>query len=371
MKIAIDVREAIKKEIAGKGHYTLELVKALLKVDKKNQYFLYSNNDFDLSLFITQGLGNIKKVIIRAPRFLKMLKEARDFSSSKIDLFLATTGYQIPYLAKVPSIIIVHDLVAWRYPKALPFTTRFSERFFLPRVVKKAIKIIAISQSTKNDLINFLKIPAEKIEVIYPGSHFSQVTSVKRINGIKKKYHLPRDFLLFVGTLEPRKNISELLEAYAKLPSFLKKKYHLVIVGKRGWFWKKILSKVSKLKLKKNISFTGFVPEKELPVIYQLSSLFVYPSFYEGFGLPILEAQKIGVPVITSKTSSMPEVTGDSAILIDPGNPTEITQAIEKILTNKSLEQEMIKKGLIQAEKFSWEKTAQSFLEVFRKTSII
>jgi glycosyltransferase involved in cell wall biosynthesis len=249
---------------------------------------------------------------------------------------------------------------------------------------KKADKIMADSFSTKEDLVNIYKIDPAKIKVVYLGvsKDFKPIKKDNpQLKRVRKKYSLPaspsggpKPFILYFGTIEPRKNLILLIKAFEALKektiwkgfegdvfSDLK----LVIAGAKGWLYKDIFKEVENSKYKKDIIFTGFVDDKDKPHLYNLANLFVYPSFFEGFGFPPLEAMACGVPTIVSNASSLPEIVGDGAVMIDPYNVDELAFAIRKVLEDKDLRENLIKKGLKQAKKFSWDKTAQEVLEVF------
>ncbi len=236
---------------------------------------------------------------------------------------------------------------------------------------ERATKIITVSESTKNDLINLYGIDPKKIRVIYSG--IEQESRIKnqesRIDEIKAKYRLPECFILYLGTLEPRKNLVGLIRAYELLRKKLMihdSKFiipKLVIAGGKGWLYKEIFDTIEKSKYVKDIILTGFVEEDDKQYIYKFADLFVYPSFYEGFGFPPLEAMSHGVPVITSNVSSLPEAVGDSAIMIDPYDHDELARAMERILTEDKLRNILIRKGLERIKKFSWQNCARETLE--------
>ncbi len=224
----------------------------------------------------------------------------------------------------------------------------------IPFAVRRAKKVIAVSQSTKSDLMRLLRVPGRKVEVVYEAA-------AKRTP--PKKYSVERPYILFVGMLEPRKNIPRLLEAFARLPDA----YDLIIVGKKGWKFDQVFATHNRLSLRGRVHFEGYASDTRLAQLYANASVFVYPSLYEGFGLPVLEAMQAGCPVITSNISSLPEVAGDAAILVDPYSVKSITDALYTVLSNKSLQRDLIIKGKKQAKKFSWKKAAKETLEVFEQ----
>jgi glycosyltransferase involved in cell wall biosynthesis len=378
MKIGIDISPAINEK-AGIGRYSYNLVTNLLKIDHKNQYFLFSNFIRDPDGTKKERLnslckpnskvknyllpGKIKELIWKSP-FISPI----DLLLGKVDVFHGLNFLCIPYHVK-SAIVTIYDLAFLKFPEQVG--KGYAEYF--TKATKNAVFnsdiIISISQSTKDDLIELLQVPKEKIKVIYLGVEdyfFIKVNPVKR-RKIALKYNLPQKYILYVGTLEPRKNIVGLVKAFNLLNKNLQTKYKLVIAGEKGWLYDEIFQTVANLKLGDKVIFTGFIPDCDLPAIYQGAKIFVLPSFYEGFGLPILEAMASGCPTISSNTSSMPEVVGDAGILINPSYPEEITQAIKKLLSDQTLYNQLKNKGEIQAQKFSWQKCGQETLRVYEE----
>jgi glycosyltransferase involved in cell wall biosynthesis len=226
----------------------------------------------------------------------------------------------------------------------------------------KIDRIIAVSQSTKNDIMKYLDVHEDKITMIYEGVD-EKYKPVEDCSKIKKKYGVDK-FILFVGTLEPRKNIPNLIKAFAKLNST---EYKLVITGKKGWKYKSIFNTAESLKITDKTVFTGYVPEDDLPALYSAADLFVYPSLYEGFGIPPLEAMACGTPVITSNRSSLPEVAGNAALLVDPEDTDELAEAMMKVIGDSCLRDVMTKRGFEQAKKFSWDQCVRKTIRVYKQ----
>ncbi len=366
MKIGIDTRE-ISGQKAGKGHYAKQLILHLAEIDKENQYFLYSDSDFD----IDELPFNFKKLIISAPSYLwHFFVFLNLLFSNKVDVYLAPTSFIIPALSPVKCVPFVPDLVAFLpFLKKHKLKSKILEKLTLKRALKKASKAIAISYNTKKDLINHFRISGDKIAVIYGAvsESFIPIENKQIISEVLKKYNLPPKFILFVGTLEPRKNITRLIEAYFLLDETIRKECKLVIVGKKGWYYKEIFDVVKEVNLEKDVIFPGYIPDCDLPIIYNAAEVFVFPSLYEGFGLPPLEALACGTPTIVSNISSLPEVVGDAAVLVSPYKKEEIKNAIQEVLFSPSLVQKLRKAGPIQATQFSWTKTARETLIVLEE----
>ena len=242
----------------------------------------------------------------------------------------------LPYSMPTPSVLTCHDLIALENASYCMFRTSLYYKIFIPRSVLQAKVIIAVSKKVKQDIIKKFGVDERKIKVIYHGIDdcFCKVKNPDRLQEVRQKYRLLRPFILFVGNLEPKKNIPGLIQAYARLIKNSTLPHQLVIVGKKAWKYKKIFSLVRILKLEKQIVFTGYVPKDDLIAIYSLADQFVFPSFYEGFGLPPLEAMACGTPVITSNRGALPEVTGGHCQMVAPHDIDGLAKAMYELITN-------------------------------------
>lgn len=269
----------------------------------------------------------------------------------------------IPFFARGEKIVTVHDL-AYFMPNIRAYTlldTLFM-RIMIKNSCKRADKIIAVSENTKMDIINILGINEEKIKVIYEAADekYKVINNEGRLSEIKEKYNLNREFILFTGGITPRKNLIRLIRAFNNIPD--KISHDLVLTGGRGWNNKKELELIEQ---NKKIKRLGFIPDEEMPYLYNLADFFVYPSLYEGFGLPVLEAQACGCPVITSNVSSIPEVSGDSVLYIDPYKTKDIGAKIMMLAKNESLKKDLIRKGFKNVKRFSWDKSTNDILNIW------
>jgi len=363
MKIGIDISQIVYG--TGVSNNVKNLVINLLKIDRQNQYLLWAGTWREkkkIKDFLEQlpAKANFKAFIHPLPptivHFLwnKLHLLPIETLIGQCDIFLSSDWSQPP-TRQAKKATIVYDLVPWLYPATQTKRIIKTHKARMKWVKKEADLIFAISQSTKNDLIKIIAIPANKIKVVYPAINkkLFQTQNQKEINRIKKKYQL-NDYLLVVGTKEPRKNLHRVINAFKQLE---KNNLQLAIVGKTGW------GKKNKITKQNNIKILGYVPDKDLPALYNGAKIFLYPSLYEGFGMPILEAQACNCPVITSKTSSMPEVAGNGAILINPKKTNEIKEAIERINNDESLRKELITKGKENVKRFSWKKYATQILQ--------
>jgi len=281
------------------------------------------------------------------------------------DLFHATE-HLLPRLKGARTVLTVHDLIFLLFPEYhLPLNKWFLNRF-MPLFVRRADAIIAVSQCTKDDLIRHYAVPSEKIAVVYEGvdARFQPVTDLDALAQVQARYGLPERYILSVGTIEPRKNLTTLLEAYRTLRA-QGSELKLVIVGKKGWLYEGFFRRLRELGLEGEVVLPGFVLDGDLPALYSAAELFVFPSLYEGFGLPPLEAMACGTPVIASNASSLPEVVGEAGVLIDPRDVSGLAEAMRRVLTDERLREEMQIKGLERAKQFTWGRAAAMTLEVY------
>lgn len=285
------------------------------------------------------------------------------FLGKKPDVFLTLTHYA-PRFSPVPTIVSVMDLSFLHFPDTFKKNDLYQLTKWTKYSVDNAKRVITISKSSKNDIIKNYGVEESKVDVVNLGLKEiimnSSHTSLKEF-GIEKK------FILFVGTLQPRKNIVGLIKAFAILPQNIKNEHKLVIIGKKGWLYEDILKAPSMYGVGDNTVFLDYIKDEDLPNFYKSAEVFVLPSLYEGFGLPILEAMRYGCPVITSNVSSMPEAGGDAALYFDPEDIEDIKDKIEKVLTDNALRQKMIEKGNEYYKKFTWEKAAKQVLASVEK----
>lgn len=356
---------AYYKNSAGTGVYIRSLVSVWQKNNPDVQLLLYAHNRPS-----QMDLGKKKNVLKRIlngfrdifwMQIILPIKLIRD----RVDV-LFCPAFLGPVFSPCPKVINILDLSFIRYPQVIDRLYRFFLKCQLPLVISNANVILGISELSKKEIVELFKISPEKVKVTYLacGPEYKVIEDPQQIENIKKKYSLPEKFIIHVGTLEPRKNIPNLISAFGILKKNNLFEHKLAIVGGRGWYYEKIFEKVTELKLEKEVIFTGFVPEKDLPLLYNAADVFVFPSIYEAFSMPILEAMACGCPVICSRAASLPEIGGEAAVYFNPQNPEEIAAAILKVVSNENLKKELSLKGLAQAQKFSWEKAAAETLKV-------
>ena len=391
MNIAIDGR-TIAGNKTGVGSYTERLVRALLQCDSRNHYYLFLTEPNDH----IEG-PNVTKINIvgYGPPILNRYWEnvllPKEIQRYNIDIFFGP-AYVLPYFVrfgtmlanipipmtlhfffnshrKVKYVVTIHDVISRIYPEYFTLKMRIWQRFFLWNAQKSADWVIADSQSTKNDILRFYPSYRDRVTVIYPelDDSFRIITDEAMLVRTKRKYSLPKKFILYIGTIEPRKNVEGIAATYRNLPPDIQSQYDLVIGGKLGWYATKIFNEIKIHRLESRIHFIGYVDDSFLPSLFTLASIFVFPSFYEGFGYPPLEAMACGVPVVSSDTSSLPEAVGNAAILVDPTDVQQISKAIENILRSGELAAELRRKGLERINLFSWKKCAEETLKVFEE----
>ena len=288
-----------------------------------------------------------------------------------IDVYHGVCNFELPIRKMCRYVVTIHDLVPYFFPELVPKKHLLFFKFLIKRVAHTADLIITDSEHSKRDIVRYLKVPEGKIRVIYLGydAKYRELHDRQVIQEVLLRYGIRQPYLLFVGVIEPKKNLERLVDAYVMLRKNTSwgKELQLVIAGGKGWFSEQLYQKVRELELDKYIVFTGFVPDEDLPALYSGAELFVFPSIYEGFGLPVLEAMSCGTPVVTSNVSSLPEVAGNAGFLVDPYDSKAILQGIETVLSDTHRQEQMQQAGYLQARQFSWRKTAEETYNVYRE----
>lgn len=370
MHVCLDVSPTVQKH-AGLGRYAGEVARAL------SQY----KSNIDLSLFYNQEDGAelpdyLRHIPYRTVQsgnkpwrlrvlLSQMLRWPMERTFGATDIFHAT-NHLLAYFGQARTVFTLHDLIFLRYPEYhLPYN-RWYLTWAIPRYLRAAQAIITPSEWSKRDAIKFYGLPEEKIRVIYEAAAptFQPIADPARLDQIRHHYELPDKFILHVGTIEPRKNLSRLLEAFQPLLSDWPQ-LKLVLIGKKGWLYESFFQRLTALGLQECVIFPGYVAEEDLPAFYQLAEVFVYPSLYEGFGLPPLEAMACGAAVVSSRSSSLPEVVGGAGFLIEPTDTAALNRALQRVLHDQDLRRALSQRGLAQAQKFSWQKAADELERVY------
>jgi len=383
MRIGIDALSVGNR--SGSGIYTRQLVENLLVIDRQNEYvILWPHGLADVP---TPAAPNAMIIPIRS--FNPVARSVRSrlaFSSAsarqfRLDLFHfpASVGpFLGPFEAfalilgatvrgQARTLVTVHDLSCIRHPECFGFFRRNYYRAAIGRGAQLADAVIADSASTRADLIELARVPPDRVSVVPLGvePEMRPVRDEQTLQSVRDKYSLPTQFLLFIGTIEPRKNIVRIIESFASIADRVP--HHLVIAGRKGWKYHDVFRSVDRLQLRSRVHFAGRIDESDVAALYSLADIFVWPSLYEGFGLPVLEAMACGAPVVTSDCSSLPEVVGNAALTVDPFSTDDIAKAIMRLVEDAPLRGELIAKGFVRASELTWRRTAASTLLVYEQ----
>lgn len=368
MRIGIDGRAAKWYRGTGIGTYTYQLINSINKIDKLNDYlvFLPENSALDLS-------DNFK---IKSSRpftnnnFWDAVKLPNNLTGTNIDIYhIPQNGIGLSQNINCHNTITLHDIIPLKMPETVSDHYLYIFNKELPRIIDNCDGILTVSEFSKQDIAKEFNFPKDKIFVTHLAAEdiYKPLDKTLCKDIIKKEYGIDDDFILYVGGFSPRKNIIGLIEAFSKLPCDTRKNLKLVITGKKGISYSKYKDRTIELSIENDVIFTDFIPLEKLPIFYNASKLLVYPSFYEGFGLPPLEAMACGTPVITSNLTSLPEICLNSAYLINPYDIDSLALSISEVLQDDVLRKSMIKLGLIKSSNYSWDLTAIETLKAYRK----
>jgi glycosyltransferase involved in cell wall biosynthesis len=393
MRVAIDGR-TIVHDRSGVGTYADQIVRWLLRLDSHNEYFLFLVTD-------APGLEapNLQKILIAGydrmilNRWWENVLLPGYLTRHEIDVYFSPS-YTLPILPRLGAVVApvslpqkltalfnprktpryvvtIHDVIGAIHPETFTPKMRMWQALFSRNAAVLADRLIAVSESTKRDFTRLYGPVHQDIVVVPHGldERFLRVTDPGELQRVRQRYSLPAAFVLNVGTIEPRKNVTGLASAYALLPAEMRKRYPLVICGAHGWYSESILAEIQALGISDSIKMVGFAAHEDLPALYSLATLFVYPSLYEGFGYPPLEAMACGTPVITSNTSSLPEVVGDAGMLVAPRDTDALARHIERALSEPQLRRHLAQKGMERAKHFHWEMTAGRTLSVLKSAA--
>ncbi len=377
MRIGIDAH-AIGARQGGNETYIRSLIKSLAEIDGDNLYTIYLANAGAAAQWREGFANRYKNFSVRLlppPTPLVRVPVYLTYELFRHPVDVLHVQYTAPPFCRMPVVVTIHDLAFERMPETFTRRGSFQLKLTVRRTAKKAARIATVSEYSRQDLLSIYKLPPEKVVVTYNGveSHFTPEPEIRNEpQEIRSRYGIARDFLLAVGSLQPRKNLIRLIRAYSKLrserPDFTPQ---LVIVGRKLWLTHEIFDEVKKHRWADDVILTGYVADEDLPALYRAARAFVYPSLFEGFGLPPLEAMACGTPVITSGVSSLPEITGDAALLIDPNDEQTLANAMIEIVSNDRLRAELREKGIGQAKKFTWRDAAEKTLRLYQEAYAI
>lgn len=375
--IGIDASRAFEKDKAGPEYYSWHLIKNLAEIDKNNRYTLYirQNQKVDIPLprnfrvkviypnrFWTQ-LGLACETLINPPRVLFIPAHTLPLLTRAV----YGVGNWLKVLPQMSILVTIHGLEGKYLPQHNNFLAHIHRNWSIDWSVRFSHFLIAVSNNTYKEVLNTYKLPIKYIKVVHEGVDFDRYAKNRRnVKKVLEKYHIANNYILFIGTLQPRKNLVRLIKAF----SILSGKYQslqLVIAGKKGWLYDKIMRAPKLYGVENRVVFTGRIADSDLPGLYRGSQAFVLPSITEGFGLPVLEAQASGVPVICSDTGALREVAGDGALFVNPLKTEDISQKIDKIFKDKILRDKLVKNGVKNAKKLSWTNTAYNTLKIINK----
>jgi glycosyltransferase involved in cell wall biosynthesis len=372
MKIGIDIRPlSFFDNKAGIYQYTYNLVSNLLSIDSHNDYTLLSiyyhgrgfrGNRKIESKFVRRFPGRLTNLI------LQKCSLPIELMMGKLDIFHGPCFF-IPNHFRCKSIVTIHDLMTFRYPEFLRKTERVELTKMIYVSVKRADAVVTVTNFTKWEIVELLNVPEERIRVIYNGiaPACRPIKEKEKIEHVKAKYGVKGPYLLFVGNIEPKKNIEKLIHACTELRNSSIYKYPLLVVGKKTPYFKTVWGVVQQLHAENYTIFTDVVDDDDLPYLYSGAELFIFPSLYEGFGIPVIEAMASGIPVVASNRTSIPEIAGDAAILVNPLNVGEMAGVMYNVLSTPLLRRQLVEKGIERAKDFSWEKTAKETLRLYQE----
>jgi glycosyltransferase involved in cell wall biosynthesis len=364
MLVGIDASRTTSVRRTGTENYSLHLTRELLAVGQSHRFRLYFHQPPPVGLF----LGDVERRVIPFPRLWTHIRLSWEMVVDPPDL-LFVPAHVLPLAHPRRSVVTIHDLGYHYYPQAHTLSQNVYLRWSTRHNARAATRIVADSRATCRDLVRYYRTPREKIVVVYPGldETLEPVLDPAAIAAACARYRLIGPYLLYVGTLHPRKNLVRLVRAFASLvrsspgvPANLQ----LVLAGQRGWLYDDIFSEVRRLGLTERVTLTGYLPDDDLPALLSGALAFVFPSLYEGFGLPVLEAMACGAPVVCSNASSLPEVAGDAALLVEPLDVQAWAAALLRIVTEEGLRRELVARGFRQAQRFSWQRCAQEIMQV-------
>lgn len=369
MRIAIDAH-SVGTRLGGNESYATNLIEALAEIDQVNQYTIFVTRREARERFSNRWPNfQVRATLPHTPFVRIPLTLSAELRRNRVDVL--HVQFTSPPFSPCPVVVSIHDLSFEHLPQTFKRRSRMQLRMTVRRSARNAAQIIALSEYARTDLINTYHLRPERVSVVplAAPAAFAPVRDDNELQRVRQTYGIERDYILSVGSIQPRKNLRRLIEAYSllrgkqtegKLPQ-------LVLVGKNAWLYDETLRSLKDRNVDTSIILTGYVPESDLPALYSGAVCFVYPSYFEGFGLPPLEAMKCGAPVIVGNKTSLPEVVGDAALMIDPFDVNAIAAAIKRVIADSDFRAELRVKGLERAKQFDWKETARQTLEVYER----
>jgi glycosyltransferase involved in cell wall biosynthesis len=371
LRIAIDAH-SVGTGLGGNESYATNLIEALAEIDQANRYTLYVTKREAVERF-----GNrwpnflVRSTLPHTPLIRIPLTLSAELRRNPVDVL--HVQFTAPPFSPCPVVVSIHDLSFEHLPQTFKWRSRKQLRITVRRTARQASQVIALSQYARNDIVRTYEVSPDRISVIplAAGDHFRPIRDEEELQRVRQTYGIEGEYMLSVGAIQPRKNLGRLVAAYSHLRGAKPegKLPKLVLVGKCAWLYDETLHAIKELELSDSIILTGYVPGSDLPALYSGALCFIYPSYFEGFGLPPLEAMQCGVPVIVGNRTSLPEVVGDAGVLVDPFDVNALAAAIEKVESDSNLRAELSVQGLARAKLFKWRETARQTLAVYQKAA--
>jgi len=369
LHIAIDAH-SVGAQLGGNESYITNLIESLAEIDSVNRYTLYVTKPEAAKRFANRWPNfTLRTTLPHTPLVRVPLTLSAELRRHPVDLL--HVQFTAPPFCPCPVVASIHDLSFKHLPKTFKRRSRMQLRLTVGQTARKAARILALSEYSRGDIIETYGIEPDRVLVTPAAAagHFAPVTDALELARVRRNYGIEDEYILSVGSIQPRKNLARLISAYASLRRLRPqaKLPQLVLVGKKAWLFDETLRAAAEHGLTSVIIFTGYVPEADLPALYSGARCFIYPSYFEGFGLPVLEAMQCGTPVIAGNRTSLPEVVGDAGLLVDPFDEQALALAMAGVIENSDLAAELCFKGLKRARDFSWRKTAQMTLDVYEQ----
>ena len=371
MRIGIDAH-SVGTKLGGNESYAVNLIEALAQIDSVNKYTIYVTTNEARDRFTDRWPNfKVRSTLPHTPLIRIPLTLSAELRKHPVDIL--HVQFTAPPFCPCPVVVSIHDLSFEHLPETFKRRSRTQLRLTVRRSARRATRILSLSEHTRRDIIETYRIDAEKVSAIplAAADHFRPVADNRELQRVRHKYGIDGDYILCVGSIQPRKNVARLIRAYALLRGNFSadKLPKLVLVGKCAWLYDETLRTLEKTGVKDTSVVTGYVPESDLPALYSGALCFVYPSYFEGFGLPPLEAMKCGTPVIVGNRTSLPEVVGDAALSVDPFDIEAIAAAITRLMNNSALRDELSVRGQERARMFSWQHTAEETLKIYTEVA--
>ena len=371
MRIGIDAH-SVGTKLGGNESYAVNLIEALAQIDSVNHYTIYVTTSEARDRFTNRWSNfKVRSTLPHTPLIRIPISLSAELRKRPVDVL--HVQFTAPPFCPCPVVVSIHDLSFEHLPETFKRRSRTQLRLTVRHSARRATRILSLSEHTRRDIIETYRIDAEKVSAIplAAAEHFGPVNDNRELQRVRHNYGIAGDYILCVGSIQPRKNLARLIRAYALLRgnSSADKLPKLVLVGKCAWLYDETLRTLEKAGVKDTVVVTGYVPENDLPALYSGALCFVYPSYFEGFGLPPLEAMKCGAPVIVGDRTSLPEVVGDAALSVDPFDIEAIAAAITRLVNNSALRHELSVRGQERARMFSWQHTARETLKVYTEVA--